>query len=497
VAGTIEYLFRRSAGGSGRDGEERFCVEADVARNQIVVCGTQDELAQVRELTAKLGAGVGAAARQPLVRVVDTRGQSPEELLERIRRLWPQEGANPLEIVPPAASPAPAETPQEAKERPADEPRPKSVGLQPAAKTQPAVGLPPALAPGERFLLVAHPLRAALSAAAAQVLAPRPENADPQAAPAAQPPASGDGGPAPSGATPPAASPVRVSPGPDGRLIVTSPDAEALDRFGQLLEGLLPKEEGYRVFQLEHASAFLVRMNLEDVFDAEGDAWSYRRRDERDSSPRLSARQPLRFISDSDTNTVLVQHASAEQLEQIERLVETYDRPERVDPQTARGTAIVPLDHAQAADVADMVKEVYRDLLSDNDKALGQNQQQEQRRSSFVGSLRSKRPQFKGTLSLGTDERSNQVIVSAPQFLLPEVVEMIRELDASAASHKVAVVALRGGVDSLYMQETLSRFLGQPQAGGAGQASGPPSRQRSSTARSRRFERGGRMAGGN
>jgi hypothetical protein len=513
VAGTIEYIFRRSSGGrssNGRD-DERLCVEADVARNQIVVCGNEAELAQVRELTAKLGLDSAPSQRHSLVRVMDTRGQPTKVLLEQLRRLWPREAANPLEIVP-AESATPAGSTEETTGAPPDERPSKAATARQRESVRLSVAKPgPERLPrADSFALARQPLEAVFSAVATLVLPLRAKRAEEQAAgPDELPPAAGletdasrpsDAPAAPRSA--PAdgggASPVRVTSTPDGRLIVTSPDPEALDRFGQLLEGLLPKGEDYRVFRLEHASAYLVRMNLEDVFSPDGGGWRNDLGDDgRPSGPRLSERQPLRFVSDSDTNTVLVQHASAEQLEQIERLIETYDRPERLDPQTARVTEIVALKHAKAAELAEMVKEVFRDLLSDNDKSLGQGQQQEQRRGFNSGGSRGKtRPQFKGQLSLGVDELSNQLIVSAPQFLVPDVVQMIERLDRSAASYKVSVLALGGGVDALQMQETLTRFLGQAPSGGS-QPNAQNGRPRTNRANGRRFDRAARGSGGN
>ncbi|MFO0896788.1 MAG: secretin N-terminal domain-containing protein [Pirellulales bacterium] len=471
IAGTIEYIFGRSGSARTNNRGDRFCVEADVARNQIVVCGTEDELAQVRELTAKLGLEADEAKRPPLVRVLDTRGKRPAELLEQLQRLWPTEGNNPLEIVPPGAAPpasAPAATGRTA-------PQSKAATVEPPHDRAPMALEQESPLRRDPFILVKQPLSVALAAVVAA--AEQPEAAK-DALPS--PVQEGD---SPSQRPTGTAAPVRVAPGPDGRLIVTSPDPEALDRFDQLLAGLLPKGEDFRVFQLEHANAFLVRMNLEDVFGAEDDS-GRRRRDDEDR-PRLSERQPLRFISDSDTNTVLVQHATPEQLEQIAGLVETYDRPERVDPQTTRVTQIVALKHGQAAELASMVKEVYRDLLSDNDRALGQNQSQEQRRSSY-GS-RSKRPQFKGSLSLGIDESANQLIVSAPQILLPDVIHMIEQLDASSATRKVSVVALKGGVDALELEATLARVL-RPAASSGQQNNAQSGRQRMSRSSSRRRE---------
>ena len=61
--------------------------------------------------------------------------------------------------------------------------------------------------------------------------------------------------------------PVNVSVGPNGELIITSPDTEAIDLFEEMVQGFVPQRRDFKVFYLKHASAFNVVLNLEEYFE--------------------------------------------------------------------------------------------------------------------------------------------------------------------------------------------------------------------------------------
>src|SRR5262249_40786999 len=107
--------------------------------------------------------------------------------------------------------------------------------------------------------------------------------------------------------------------------------------------------------------------------------------DDKKDRNRLSKREPLKFTPDSVTNSILVQNADEEQLVRIPELVDFYDREEPPDSQSIRKTQIVGMKYAKAQAVADVLKDVYRDLLSPNDKALtSNNPRQEQPRPNYT-----------------------------------------------------------------------------------------------------------------
>jgi len=543
VAGTVEYMLGAPAAAAeseGRGGwrrreerqtpQDQFRVEADVERNQLLVWATDAELSEVQALLTKLDARTGPRG-DANVRVIRTPGDT-DELLRQLEKLWPTVGDNRLEVVPreakrprrngdrtersnPPLKEVPARMGSQRKEEPAekssdDDVKDRSASNAPRSRTpvmlamnptpQPAA-VQPAAEPRNEEPANESPVASESDEPAAETVDQAREDAAP-ANRSDEPiddksPADGLAG-----------APVRVTEGPNGQMIITSPDAEALDRVERLLQELSPAEQDFRLFRLRHAWAPTVRLNLEEVFGvtastaAAGSAYgrsyggeSYNRggyggqrgfggnggggfgRGAAAATPaqRLSRRAPLKFISDLDSNTILVQHASPEQLRTIEELIEFYDQPEPEDSQSARRTEIVQIEHSKATQVADVVKEVFRDLLSENDKALAQPGQQggrggEQRRVMYLGGeLSTKKPQYKGQLSVGIDAVSNQLIISAPEFVIREVLDLVKQVDRAASERNVAVVPLGGQMQGANMREVLARVLGQ-QAGGTATA---------------------------
>ena len=136
--------------------------------------------------------------------------------------------------------------------------------------------------------------------------------------------------------------PINVSVGANGELIITSPDTDALDLFEEMVNQIAPPRKEYTVFRLKHASAFSVTLNLEEYFaldekkkDNDRNPYFFYYDDygsqKKDETRRLSKRRELKFIYDTDTNTIIVQGADPSQLRVIEDLVHLYDTPEPMD----------------------------------------------------------------------------------------------------------------------------------------------------------------------
>ena len=176
--------------------------------------------------------------------------------------------------------------------------------------------------------------------------------------------------------TPP---PVEIKMDAEGRIIITSEDTDALDSIEELASQIASPRKGYKVFKLKYAWAYTVALNLEDFFkdedkkDSRSNILDYiygygGQDDSKDTQNRLSKRRPLKFISDPDSNTILVENADAAQLKTIGELIDLYDK-QQDDSQSVRKTDTVHLEYSKAKVVAETVKDVYRDLLSANDKA--------------------------------------------------------------------------------------------------------------------------------
>jgi hypothetical protein len=99
-----------------------------------------------------------------------------------------------------------------------------------------------------------------------------------------------------------------------------------------------------------------------------------------------------------------------------------------------------------------------------------------------------KKHQFKGALSIGVDDVSNTLVVSAAPYLMSEVSMLIEYLDEAAKpSTTVQVLNVGGGLSASGLKQALSNILptteGTPGAKPGGPEPGSPDR------RGRRFDR--------
>jgi len=494
--------------GSSRNKQKKpdeFRVDADVEFNRLLLWANELEVKEVQNLLVKLGELPPEGGDPSTTRVLDIMpGPEQQQLLERIRRLWPSLAPNEL-LLPEVKEPAEQEPAVETGEgeegepqedvTPADAPttttaaRPRSSVFRLAMLQQDS---PPPATPPAPAKETTH------------AVPPSETPAEPaEAPPAPQQPAFQAPPEDAKDATPKAAAekpaPVSITQGPDGRLIISSQDTKALDRLEELMSQLAPPRKDYHVFQLKFAEAYWVAWNLKDFFkedsksgndsDAYWSGWygyPYRSGSSSDSSRRLSKRRALQFISDDDTNTILVKGADPAQLQTIQDLIDLYDTPHLADSESARRTEIFQIRYSKAVVIAEAVKEVYRDLLSSRDKALAKQQDERPRSESrytyiygSTGDTSSleKRPKFKGLLSIGIDELSNTLIVSAPESLFRDVSKMITALDEAAKPVGVVrVMKLPGNVSSEKLRETLSEVLGDGASGRKTPAQKPPGR---------------------
>lgn len=271
------------------------------------------------------------------------------------------------------------------------------------------------------------------------------------------------------------AAPVRFSISPDGRLIVTSDEPAALLEVKELVR---PAPNYNRVFELKFATPSWVTFNLEDYFKADEQTesgmeynpfYGYMPSTKRVSGNHsLPQRRQPTFIYDNFTSTILVRDADRRQLQIIEDLIAIYDVPEPADTRAMQVNKIFRPQNTKAETVAQAVKDVFRDLLSSNDKALekkGDEKSQQQSRYSYFGSSQDDDDdspiRFKGLLSIGVDPISDTLVVSSTASLMETISDLILELDKAAeTSSSVQVLKLDPTVNIALIQERLSEALG-------------------------------------
>jgi Bacterial type II/III secretion system short domain len=457
-----------------------FGVDADIENNRLLLWANEAEMERVRGLLVKLGEIPEGQQDLRRIRFVQPAGGAPSaELLERIRDAWSASGNNELIIkVPPKAEPKPADA--EAKEKPKDakddddsgeKVTDRTASLRASGKVRAQfVQLDSAeIGPSDN---ASEANRAEDGSLPEQPTEQAPSNVADIAKPA----------------------PVTITLTDDGRLMISSSDPMALDRMEELIEELSPPEQRFKVFPLEHITAYSMYLNLKDLFREElegedgGDDfsdffWGFRpRRNNSDKQASgLSKRRKLMITWDTGSNTILVANASPSQLREIEALIDEYDKPAPADSVRTRRTALIKIKYSKASVIAEALKEVYRDLLSSKDKEFDQGEQQRRGSSSErVTVIRygdgsdagSKRPSpvkvgFEGALSVGVDEISNTLLLSVQEELFESVVAMVNKLDQEAAPDTVVRVhRVNGNVSAEALRETINDALSKPWLGG-------------------------------
>lgn len=507
------------------DESKKFRVDADVENNRLLLFANPVELAEVENLLVKLGEMPSAGGNPATLRVLDTIDpDEADELLRRLQKTWPGIAPNPLQFGPGSE---PRERPEPAAEQDSPRKPPNRKPALPEKTTDIEKGSPRAAAPVEELKLLrlvqfkeeketsspapassaAENEKGALEPAEEPVdtnpLESEPVVAIPDATKNPDTPTDGGAGfvePGTPGAAPgiarsrnQAPSPIRIGRGPDGRLFISSEDPAALDQLEDLVSQIAPPRRDYKVFRMKNKStwAYGVAENLKEFFDEKDKDknksyydpfWGGFRRgggqQTEDTGRKLSKRRPLKFIVDIDSNSILVTGADPAQLKIIQDLIDLYDVAESKDPQAARITKTYLVRYSKSRVIADALKEVYRDLLSVNDPAMQQQQgnQKNQRPAEptytyiyNTGAEGEKRPdtplKFKGALSIGVDELSNTLIISAGEGLLTNVEATIKELDNAARPTvpRMQVMRIDRNVDVSDLQKRLTKLTTKPQ----------------------------------
>jgi Bacterial type II/III secretion system short domain len=468
-----------------------FRIQADVDNNRLLLWANEDEYKEVTSLLQELGAIASDRGSNPNKwRILDAR--TPEEtaeMLEKLQQTWG--GRNPLNInIAPREEEAPAEPVDAQPTAQPEEPKDKLTRSSGSNSSESSGALPLVGRVGEGgsatesvaivrlksqralFQLVAQNTESSQDATEAE------QASAPTISPAEDPP-NADAPAATNAEDPP---PINITVTPDGRMVISSDDVAALDQLEDLLAELEPPKRDFEIFELKNSRASAVVVNLEEYFAdqiADDDAFSswYWGEEESESQATLGKSRKLRFIWDSDTNSIVVQNASEAQLEVIRELIRIYDQPVSEDAIAKRRTDIVPIRYSSAEDIATAIKEVYRDLLSSKDKEFegGRNGEERDRgrdRSwSFFGGSSSQKSapmkmSFEGALSIGVDEISNSLIISADDTIWENIRDLAVSLDEKARPDTVVQIhQLSGSLDAEELQDSLEDILSSPWQG--------------------------------
>jgi type II secretory pathway component GspD/PulD (secretin) len=173
----------------------------------------------------------------------------------------------------------------------------------------------------------------------------------------------------------------------------------------------------------------------------------------------------VRVVADTDTNSIMVK-ASPLDMAAIKKLVrESLDVADTESEAVLRTRVIGPLKHARAADVARVIKDVFRESIN-NSPAADQSRPRAVPSAGgpALGIDPAGRP--KGVcLTVGTDERSNSLVVCCTARVYKDLVTLVDLLDGAAARSAPAVrVVSTRGIDPELIQQVLDVIHGKPAA---------------------------------
>ncbi len=448
------YRSRRSSGG-----EDKFKVDADVENNRLLLRANATEMAEIKNLLRKLGEDpdAGPLSRQELIKVYNLpKDASEADFLKQMQKVWPLKNRLEIDVQPGKPKPE-KQTPAITSTKTAT----TSFNPTQHAPTESADGSDIR----EFFAGLDEDDRP--TAAVREIEVTEATSAQPPEEPVGPEQQSDD-------------PPVRITVR-DGRLIVTSNDPYALNEANKLLELLMPRDAeragGYKIFTLTHVSPGWMALQLEDVFEIEDD-FNFWGPPIKDDSTSLSKKKELKFVTDIYTKTLMVKNATQAELDTIADLIKLWDVPEVDETREVRVTKAFPVKYSQANVIQDVLKEVYRDLLSGNDKALQQGDDKNKggggsaptqffslSSATYLTDDPEEKVKFKGLLSVSSDVISNTIIVSSTQALVDVIGEQIELLDnAARPASNMRVIQVSPNIDVAKLQQRLDKLVGkQPQ----------------------------------
>ncbi len=201
--------------------------------------------------------------------------------------------------------------------------------------------------------------------------------------------------------------PVRIIEGKKGDLSHHLARRASGGTAKKLLQQLVPDPGDVRVVQLKYAQAINVRRQLEEMLGANGAVSA-------PSSKLASPGAPLRIDADSRTNRLIIQHCTARQLELINQYIPVLDQPPAEQDRMTRQQRVYRVKHRRVTEVVEVVKEVYRDLLSGNDRAFSSYSNYRPNGYNKNLAATANNPEYQGLMAIGIDMEAN-LLLSQPQ----------------------------------------------------------------------------------
>lgn len=467
-------------------------VDAEPNSRQLLIRGSQAQIAQIRALLEKMGEAAPqelAAQEEQKVRMLPYSGRAALRALEQLESIWPTVRKNKIRVVTPSAVLPTLQEHRNGGGEPAEqEAEPKLPAGEEQEDAADAEKTPQAARAATSRWLDAGPGVAGGRDLPQAALGRTPAHFALLDVRVGQP--TGSASPAEADADLP---PIIVAPG-QGGVMIASDDVEALNDFEALLSALAGTSMAggaeYTVFYLKSANATLVAETLGQILGGSsggsggrtsggslvGDIASAAFGDAggilgslfggggggEDEGSVVVAGSTL-IVPDLRLNALIVRAPPA-QLDTIEQLLQILDQEDPPEANVVRRPRLIPVQHSRAADMAEVLRQVYQDRLI---TAAGQRQPTPEEFFRMLrggrGNRQSGRDQAAETerMSIGVDERTNSLVIAAPQALFQEVEQLVSTLDQATeeTNQTVRVITLKR-TNSQMVQQALAAITG-------------------------------------
>jgi type II secretory pathway component GspD/PulD (secretin) len=309
----------------------------------------------------------------------------------------------------------------------------------------------------------------------------------------------------------------------NGNLIAISTDQDALDALEEMVDALaevIPAKNQWTVFYLQSADAMETATVLERIFptssvsttstsggggllgELTGGLSSMGRGLMNMSGLDMLTSGPmtLRIIPDLRTNSLFVS-GPPHLVDEVEDTLAILDASELPEQLRARTPRYIEVKHADVNEVADMIRDVYKEEMTAPQQSRGGGQNP---LAALMGGGGGGRGSSRGgsgggasriKLTLGVDSRNSRLVVSASEALYLQIEGMVKQIDdASQASIRTTRVIPLEHANTAILKQTLATLMPRVRVSSSstssrssGSSSQPSSSGRPSTGDIQRF----------
>jgi type II secretion system protein D len=257
------------------------------------------------------------------------------------------------------------------------------------------------------------------------------------------------------------------------RLYVNSDDPAALNMVNQIIRIITSTAEGkgdWQIIKLKNVSAVDTAKIIDEAFNgakaatpAPANPFNPFGRGFGQPTPATPAKEPtVRVVADPATNSLLIKASPLDMLAIRKMIGDHLDSGQTESKAIAKTYVLGPYKYASVTDLANTVKDVYREQMNQNPSTNAGG-----RLPGFAFIAPNRNVDAAGNpknvnLSVGIDEQTNTLVINCSDALKVDIEKMCSSLDDKAKDNKRTVTIMRlPGADPTQIQKALDAIQGR------------------------------------